>query len=173
MDWNDKEAVSEYNKQWKTNNKQAVSEYMKQWRANNKVSINNYREATQESRRNYNREYERQRRRKRRQEWLDANGPCAHCESWENLEVDHIDPDKKSFKIYWLNSWKKLLPELAKCQVLCHDCHVKKTAQWRKDKDHCKNGHLFDKINNQGQRICSICVNARSRKAYAKKKIEN
>ena len=28
----------------------------------------------------------------RRQEWLSDNGPCVSCGTWDNLEIDHIDP---------------------------------------------------------------------------------
>jgi hypothetical protein len=64
---------------------------------------------------------------RRRQEWLDANGPCAQCGSSHRLEVDHIDPETKVTHTVW--SWAKPRrdAELAKCQVLCHACHAEKT----------------------------------------------
>ena len=32
----------------------------------------------------------------RRQEWVEENGPCKHCGTWDKLEVDHIKPELKS-----------------------------------------------------------------------------
>lgn len=54
---------------------------------------------------------------------------CVQCGSQENLEFDHIDPGKKKFSItrMWGYSFKKVMEELKKCQLLCHECHQKKT----------------------------------------------
>jgi 5-methylcytosine-specific restriction endonuclease McrA len=67
----------------------------------------------------------------RRAEWIKANGPCKHCGTWENLEVDHINPVKKKYEISRIWSRKKSFREreLAKCQVLCKLCHLKKSAE--------------------------------------------
>jgi hypothetical protein len=68
---------------------------------------------------------------KRREEWLAAHGPCA-CGSRKRLEVDHKDPKNKVDHKVW--SWSKVRrdAELSKCQVLCHECHLKKTAAHRR-----------------------------------------
>lgn len=60
-------------------------------------------------------------------EWLAANGPCRHCGGSENLEVDHIDPSTKESHYVWSWSPERRAKELAKCQVLCHDCHREKS----------------------------------------------
>lgn len=57
---------------------------------------------------------------------------CAKCGKTEKLDIDHIDPTKKSFTIANIIGncpEKKLLEELKKCQLLCRDCHVKKTRK--------------------------------------------
>lgn len=67
----------------------------------------------------------------RRRDWLFLNGPCCHCGSWENLEVDHVDPEEKEMdatKLWWGLSEAKRVAELAKCQVLCTLCHRVKHA---------------------------------------------
>lgn len=66
---------------------------------------------------------------KRRRDWLAANGPCRKCGSFEQLEVDHVDPETKVHHNVW--SWSKARreAELAKCQVLCRQCHQRKTAE--------------------------------------------
>jgi hypothetical protein len=65
---------------------------------------------------------------RRRQEWLATQGACVRCGSWKKLEVDHIDPEQKVSHRIWSLSEKRRLAELEKCQVLCHGCHLKKTA---------------------------------------------
>lgn len=100
------------------------------------------------------REYQRRWVQKRRQDWLDENGPCVRCGSTEDLEVDHIDPDQKISHRIWSWSNSRRNEELEKCQVLCSDCHKKKTRAW-----HLSNGKhgtrtMYD---NHGCR-CDDCV---------------
>lgn len=71
----------------------------------------------------------------RRKEYLEKlRGKCKQCGAEENLEFDHIDPKSKKFNIgHLLNTSKeKTIIELKKCQLLCKNCHDKKT---RKNKD--------------------------------------
>lgn len=70
--------------------------------------------------------YQRQWIAERRARWF-RNKKCARCESTDNLELDHIDQNNKWTHRIWSYSWKKIMEETAKCQVLCHDCHWTKT----------------------------------------------
>ena len=74
----------------------------------------------------------------RRAEWIEANGPCKKCGTWDNLEIDHIDPSEKEVRIATIWSRKKEFrdAELAKCQVLCKTCHFKKTSKENKEFGH-------------------------------------
>lgn len=72
--------------------------------------------------------YQNQRLKQARLDWLNANGPCKSCGSWERLEVDHIDPTTKVTHRVWSMSVNERDKELAKCQPLCHVCHKEKTA---------------------------------------------
>lgn len=56
-------------------------------------------------------------------------GHCAQCDTIEHLEFDHIDPATKLFCISQKLSkrWVLLVVEVDKCQLLCEDCHFKKT----------------------------------------------
>lgn len=74
------------------------------------------------------REYQARRFRECRAEWLEANGPCRRCGSWDRLEVDHIDPAVKVSHNVWSWSAERRVAELKKCQVLCYRCHKAKTA---------------------------------------------
>ncbi len=59
--------------------------------------------------------------------WLTSNGLCVKCGSNERLEVDHIDPSTKVSHKVWSWSQEKRNIELAKCQVLCYNCHMAKS----------------------------------------------
>jgi hypothetical protein len=76
------------------------------------------------------REYQREWIRNRRIKWLSENGPCIDCESWDDLEIDHVDASKKdrSISCIWSLSEKRRSVELAKCVVRCRDCHLLKTV---------------------------------------------
>jgi HNH endonuclease len=75
----------------------------------------------------------------RRLKWLAENGPCKQCGSLDRLEVDHIDPGKKSTHRIWSYSLEKRLAELSKCQVLCYSCHKKKSAsECARGEDHSR-----------------------------------
>lgn len=73
------------------------------------------------------------------------SNPCAHCGTTDVLvlEFDHIDPKEKLLNICKsVNgkaggkvSFETLVKEVAKCQVLCRNCHQSKTHKennsWR------------------------------------------
>lgn len=85
--------------------------------------------ASTRDRREYFKKYQSAWMKKRRETWLAANGPCRLCGSSERLEVDHIDHSTKVDHRVWSWSDERRKAELAKCQVLCHDCHKRKTAE--------------------------------------------
>lgn len=67
---------------------------------------------------------------KRRSKVLEhLGGNCAVCHCTDDLEIDHIDPESKSFSVGEVitHSWAKIEPELKKCQLLCKTCHRKKS----------------------------------------------
>lgn len=90
--------------------------------------------------RHYRRQYVREGKRTRRADWIESQGGrCATCGSTDTLEVDHIDPSLKEFEIgaVWAYSEEIRARELAKCQVLCKACHIKKTrADRQRGKTH-------------------------------------
>lgn len=75
------------------------------------------------------REYQRNFLRARREQWLEENGPCVDCGSWQQLEVDHEDPSTKVTHSVW--SWRAARREieLRKCRPRCRRCHLAKTAR--------------------------------------------
>lgn len=94
----------------------------------------------------------------KRREWaIDIlGGRCVKCGSTDNLEFDHIDHALVSFRIggSLLYSNDKLLPELMKCQLLCHKCHMDKTLHesGRKRCEHGYSGYVNRKCR------CDICT---------------
>ncbi len=80
-------------------------------------------------RKEYLRKYQLAWMKKHRQEWFDINGPCVKCGSRKRLELDHVDPKTKESHKIWSWSEERRNKELKKCQVLCYDCHKKKTAK--------------------------------------------
>lgn len=78
--------------------------------------------------REYQRVWQQEVQRRRREEWFVVNGPCAYCDSWKNLQLDHKDPTQKVSHRIWSWSEVRRLSELKKCQALCHTCHKIKSA---------------------------------------------
>jgi 5-methylcytosine-specific restriction endonuclease McrA len=73
---------------------------------------------------------------RRRQEIAKAalGGKCSKCGSTEDLEFDHVIPQKKAggFTITKRLAGvaeSKLQEEIKKCQLLCWDCHNEKTQE--------------------------------------------
>lgn len=56
-------------------------------------------------------------------------GKCVRCGATELLEIDHIDRSTKGFDLtrLWSIVYSEYLEEVAKCQILCRSCHLKKT----------------------------------------------
>jgi hypothetical protein len=52
-----------------------------------------------------------------------AGKTCETCGSTERLELDHIDRTQKVTHKIWSSSKAKREAEIAKCRVLCHECH--------------------------------------------------
>lgn len=76
----------------------------------------------------YNREYVRNHKNLLKEK---MGGKCVKCGAIENLQFDHINPLEKSFNISNNIHRKDLDEELAKCQLLCPECHLDKTKnEW-------------------------------------------
>jgi hypothetical protein len=56
---------------------------------------------------------------------------CVKCGATQSLDIDHIDPKDKKFPVMsgWSTTPANFESELAKCQLLCRDCHIVKTRQ--------------------------------------------
>ncbi len=96
-------------------------------------------------------------------------GKCMSCGSEDNLEFDHINPNTKEFTITKkpTYSWSVIKKELDKCQLLCRECHYKKTKNNFPVRKHGTWGMI-----RRGRCKCKIChdfVNKYKRE-YRKKK---
>lgn len=67
-------------------------------------------------------------------EYLSAH-PCTDCGEADALvlEFDHIKRTQKKRGVAWLVSnsyqWATILAEIAKCEVVCTNCHRRRTAR--------------------------------------------
>ena len=63
---------------------------------------------------------------------------CGYNEHPHALQFDHIDPKEKKFSIgtFRCCSRETLLKEIAKCRVLCANCHAVHTSKQRKSDVH-------------------------------------
>lgn len=76
------------------------------------------------------REYHQNYYRKKRAEAItQLGGKCVRCGGTKCLEFDHIDPATKTAVVSTLvrKNSTRLQSELRKCQLLCHDCHTRKS----------------------------------------------
>lgn len=64
---------------------------------------------------------------------------CGYRKSAEALDFDHLPGTTKRFCVSQVNgrSWKQIMSEIAKCEVVCANCHRIRTAQRRKQKREC------------------------------------
>ena len=69
-----------------------------------------------------------------------CNSSCPDCGETdpEVLEFDHLDPSKKEANVSDMlrsRSWESILGEIKKCEVVCANCHRKRTIKqfgfWR------------------------------------------
>lgn len=88
-------------------------------------------------------------------------GKCCRCGSLNKLEIDHIDKTTKSFTLggFWSCSKEKFLFELGKCQLLCQQCHEKKTLS-ESGKKSAKNTH--GTLSSYRYCKCSLCKQAKN-----------
>jgi len=102
----------------------------------------------------------RQRSQARRTQWIQENGPCVKCGTWDNLEIDHIDPSTKEYKItnIWRRSQQIRDYELAKCQALCNSCHIQKSTLEQKASKPVTHGSY--KFYRKDKCRCEECVAA-------------
>lgn len=94
----------------------------------------------------------------RRLKWIADNGPCVKCGTWDNIEIDHIDPSTKEYEIdiVWRRSQQIRDYELAKCQALCKPCHIEKTTIEQKNAKPVTHGSY--KSYRKYKCRCEICV---------------
>lgn len=101
------------------------------------------------------REYQRQWIAKRRSDFF-AEKSCVVCDSKDRLELDHIDPSTKVSHAIWSWSQQRRETEIAKCQVLCHDCHQVKTTDFLS-----RTTHGTDSMYGRYHCRCDLCKAAR------------
>ena len=84
------------------------------------------------------REYQRRWIAARRAAWFKVHNVCSSCGTTSELEIHHLKPELKIDHKVWSWSTKRRDEELAKCVVLCRECHDDVTAV-RSTPDHGTN----------------------------------
>lgn len=129
-----KETGWETTKKWRQNNPDKPKAYAKAWRGRNTEKV---REATKK-RYHENKAYDNivsklhyQKVKKERQFVTEYKEKCT-CKTCgeqdpSNLHFHHIEPSKKSFSLAAMayHSVKEVRQEMAKCHVLCKECHTR------------------------------------------------
>lgn len=112
-------------------------------------------------------EYQRLWREKRRLKYIGIMGGCCiKCKSCDNLEIHHSNRETKVSHRIW--SWKenRILEEIAKCELLCRDCHFKETA---KERGYYQYEHGTLTCYKKAKCRCSLCrsANAENKKRWS------
>lgn len=110
----------------------------------------------------YMRKYKNNLYKKRRNEALNfLGGKCSKCRSVENLEIDHINPEDKSFHIHLMRdvSLQRFWEEIGKCQLLCKTCHREKTI---KDRGFQKAIGTHGTLSSYRYCHCQLCKDAKA-----------
>lgn len=99
-------------------------------------------------------------------------GICVDCGAADSLEFDHADASTKACDVSKLMNGQRrerLLAELAKCVLRCHDCHVaKSTAQG--DNNAVEHGSGLTGKKNCRCELCGPLKNAYMREWKANRK---
>ena len=107
--------------------------------------------------------YMKQRYHKRREQAVKTlGGKCVRCGSTDDLQVDHIDRVKKTMKFARMTgvSESKFLEELARCQLLCQECHTTKTVE--EDLGRKRRTHGTVAMYQHGKCRCGACKKAKA-----------
>lgn len=117
-----------------------------------------------EARRAYAREWAMERRR----EQMEGRS-CEWCGSTEDLEFHHRDPSQKVAHKFRTWSRERAAVEIAKCIVLCSDCHHRGHAEARRVEAELRNPHGTERRYRLGCK-CAPCRSAHSEHTQLKKK---
>lgn len=76
------------------------------------------------------------------------NHPCADCPERDVivLQFDHLGKKANNISSMVMNgvSWDKILREIKKCEVVCANCHIKRTSK-RRNTHRYKQGKLRER----------------------------
>ena len=129
-----------------------------------------------ETRKEYNarmKMFMRERYRKRKTEALTyLGGKCSTCGTTEDLEFDHKQQETKNKNVTLMTgvSEARFWAEVEKCQLLCKDCHIKKSLK-ETGKQSVKGVHgTYGNYRHHGCR-CNKCkaANAEATRKYREK----
>lgn len=67
----------------------------------------------------------------RKLEFLQNSNGCVDCGETDPivLEFDHTDPETKTREVSPIRTWDTFLVEVSKCDIVCANCHKRRTAK--------------------------------------------
>jgi len=132
---------AERSRKWRLEHPGYLTKYVRQWRASHPEYYEKQKQYYQEHKDEFARRAKKYRNKirerlvKRLEEMrrLKEETGCQRCpeKDWRVLTYHHLDPKKKSFNLgqkYMYFNRIRVLKEIAKCIVLCFNCH--RRAEW-------------------------------------------
>ncbi len=122
-----REQHRDHQRKWRSENKHKVVLATRKWQEKNKVTYGQYKKSRMKEINNWYKKYK-------------QTLSCKHCgfSDWRALDFHHRDPKEKKFNIgakAFTNAVSTLMEEMAKCDVLCANCHRIETHQQRQRKE--------------------------------------
>lgn len=133
MPYKDKEDRNAQARRWGRENRDKTRESVSRWRSENRESVRANERTYYERNRERHLANNKLKRQKRIDYLFERLGDCCcQCGSKDRLEFDHIDPEHKTTRTPPQAMGKELVDkEIPNLQVLCHECHQRKTNAQR------------------------------------------
>lgn len=115
--------------EWRNANQDKMRDYRREWYHRNKDEQRAIQREKQKERNNGIRAYVRE---------LKEASPCADCNTrypYYVMQFDHLDSESKIDSVSRLATYsmKKVVEEIAKCELVCANCHAERTHSRRMD----------------------------------------
>lgn len=95
---------------------------------------------------------------------IDLGGKCVVCGTTQDLEIDHINKDLKTFDLSKRLSGapeKVIQEELKNCQLLCKSCHNQKSLK-DSNRQEIKAKNIHGTLSSYRYCKCILCKKAKS-----------
>ena len=151
MPYKNKEDAADQKRRWRLSNPEKVSETQRRYRENNP-----YKYADKRTKKQHKIKNSLQREKRKCILFEHLGNKCCKCGSTTNLELDHINPLLKTTRQSILSiGLERALKECDNIQLLCKECHNKRSQAQRKAAYHLFYNMPLDKQENWISRFIS------------------